>query len=169
MSSAKASLACVTHAGLVPYFMLLTFKTPSRTFQIVSVTCLIRQRNRISLSCTGAFSALRFHFSSYKRRVCRAQTKPGSRRSLSLLWAQQNTFPAPCPGPSFTCSWGPVLLLGTLPGPASAGSPARGLPQEPQGRPQQGWRRRAGVLEDGHSPWPNPAPCSAPSPRYAAA
>lgn len=43
---------------------------------------------------------------------------------------------------------GLVLLLGVLPGPTSTGSPARGLPQEPWGCPQWGWRRRAGVLED---------------------
>lgn len=106
MTSAKASLACVTHAGLVPHFMLLTFETPSRTFQIVSVTCLIRQRNHISLSYTGAFSALRFHSSSCKRRVCRAQTRPGCRRSLSLSLGSAAHVSSTLPRTIPTCSRG---------------------------------------------------------------
>lgn len=149
MPSAKASLACVTHAGLVPRFLLLTFKTPSRTFQIVSVTCLIRQRNHISLSYTGAFSALRFHSSSCKRRVCRAQTRLGCRRSLSLSLSGLSSthFQHPAQDHPHLLQ-GLVLLLGVLPGPTSTGSPARGLPQELRGHPQWGWSRHAGVLED---------------------
>lgn len=121
MPSAKASLACVTHAGLVPHFVLLTFKTPSRTFQIVSVTCLIRQRNHISLSYTGAFSALRFHSSSCKRRVCRAQTRPGCRRSLSLSLGSAAHISSTLPRTILTCSRGWCCSSGCCQAPRAPG------------------------------------------------
>lgn len=166
MPSAKASLACVTHAGLVPRFLLLTFKTPSRTFQIVSVTCLIRQRNHISLSYTGAFSALRFHSSSCKRRVCRAQTRLGCRRSLSLsLWAQQHTFPAPCPGPSSPAPGAGAAPRGAA-RPHKHRVPSTRSPPGAMGMPSVGMAQTCRSPGGLHSPWPNPAPCRAPSPRH---
>lgn len=61
---AKGSPVCVTRAVPVPSLTSPTFTKPSRTSQMVSLTCLIRQSNPISLSYTRACSAPRFHFSS---------------------------------------------------------------------------------------------------------